>query len=101
MTVYVDRLMPCRPCESWRYNFRSRMHADSTMELHNMARRLGLQDIWYHPNSIPPYYYIPARKRQMAIELGAVLCSPEETHRIYQEARQKAAGNPDSPEVNP
>lgn len=92
MAVYVDRLMPCQETAEWPYRFRSRMHADDTMKLNNMAGRLKLPISWYHPKSIPPYYDIDPKRWNWVIEMKvAILCSPEETNRICRVAKRKAA----------
>ena len=55
----------------------SHMFADDEAELHDMARRIGLQRGWY-PDSKIPHYDITPSKRERALAAGAVSITTKE-----------------------
>ena len=87
MTVYVDKLVPCRPTANWPFSFSCHMIADNTIELHAMARKIGLKRSWYQCGSILPHYDLTATKRRQAILMGAVSIDKREVWRRIQAAR--------------
>jgi len=68
MTVYVDNA---------RHPFRGyvmcHMTADSLIELHSMADKIGMKRRWFQapPKASHPHYDIPLERREMALALGA------------------------------
>jgi len=105
MTVYVDDMFA-------RYGrmHLSHMIADTEVELHTMADKIGVVRRWYQGD----HYDISQTKRRLAILAGAVpitwhqcglmsvvrrrnpnvkLCAPEDAHRLFMErlAAQKTA----------
>jgi hypothetical protein len=78
MPVYVDPLTPALPSRQWPFRFYSHMIADTTMELHNMARRIGLKPEWYQTKSVLPHYDLSPARRQAALRMGAIAISKKE-----------------------
>jgi hypothetical protein len=73
MAVYVDDAF----CEGdWgRWSGGGHMQADSVVELHEFAARLGLKRSWFQSKPNRPehdHYDLTAGKRQQALRLGAV-----------------------------
>jgi hypothetical protein len=70
--IYVDELTPAfpKPTADWRYDEFCHMFADTPIELHTFAARLGLKRSWFQ-NSKLPHYDLTRNKREKAILLGA------------------------------
>lgn len=47
-------------------------------ELHAFAKQLGLRRAWFQEHAIAPHYDLTIKKREKAIELGAVFVSARE-----------------------
>ena len=88
MPVYVDPLTPTRPSKQWPFRFGSHMIADTTMELHSMARRLGLKREWYQTRSVLPHYDISPGRRMAALRMGAIAINNKEVFRRIREVRR-------------
>ncbi len=88
MPVYVDPLIPCRPSPLWPFTFSCHMIADTSLELHNFARRIGLRREWYQCKSALPHYDLSPTKRCLAIRLGAIPIDRREIGRRYIEAKK-------------
>ncbi|END4825127.1 DUF4031 domain-containing protein [Shigella sonnei] len=83
MTVYVDVLMnhgwklrghPTKNCH---------MFTDGDIEeLHEMAETIGMKRSWFQDKRIK-HYDLHARRRQKAVELGAVEVSRREAVKIW------------------
>jgi len=71
MSVYVDNLRPCQPKRVWRWCTSCHLIADSPVELHEFAARLGLQRSWFQAFGRLPHYDLTAGKRRRALALGA------------------------------
>lgn len=68
MTVYVDdEQIP------WRGKLWCHMVADSLVELHTFARRLGLREPWFQSKSVYPHYDVTVSIRDRALTMGAIL----------------------------
>ena len=84
MTVYVDVLMnhgwklrghPTKNCH---------MFTDGDIEeLHKMAEAIGMKRSWFQDKRVK-HYDLHARRRQKAVELGAVEVSRREAVKIWQ-----------------
>lgn len=73
MTVYVDELFTTRPNKVWPFPQACHMTADTTRELVEFARRLGLQDRWIQHSGRPTEHFdLTAGMRAKAVALGAV-----------------------------
>lgn len=70
MAVYVDHLLDW----GWRLGRSCHLVADSEVELHAFARRLGLKRAWFQepPKASVPHYDLTARRRVAAITAGAI-----------------------------
>lgn len=66
MTVYVDRER-----NPFRGMVMCHMLADTAVELHDMADRIGMHRRWFQPRSFP-HYDLSEPRRAMAVQLGAV-----------------------------
>ena len=85
MTVYVDsplwRLGRMRTCH---------MLADSTEELVEMARAIGLKDHWMQsPGTYREHYDVLLGKRRLAVERGAVEIDRKRMAGILRERRAR------------
>lgn len=71
MTVYVDELRNYEPHGEWCH-----MWADTEIELHEFAKRLGLRRTWVHlsKGTIGDFvhYDLRPRKRDLALKYGAI-----------------------------
>ena len=70
--VYVDDLMTCIPNKNWRWNQSCHLIADSIEELHEFAKRVGMRREWFQNDSRLPHYDLTAKRRAVAVRLGAV-----------------------------
>ena len=72
MAVYVDPLFATKSRRGWRYRQACHMTADTSLELDDMAERLGLRPEWkQHPLTCREHYDLTASKRAQALEHGA------------------------------
>ena len=71
MSVYVDRLMWCKPNKNWRWKKVSHLTADTIQELHLFAIEVGLRREWFQPTS-KPHYDLTIGARRYAVKLGAI-----------------------------
>ncbi|HLO96303.1 MAG TPA: DUF4031 domain-containing protein [Burkholderiaceae bacterium] len=68
MAVYVDdEQVP------WRGKLWCHLVADSLIELHQFAARLGLRRDWFQGHSLYPHYDVTMSVRDRALSLGAQL----------------------------
>ncbi len=73
MSVYVDPILPCIPTAGWRWKESCHLIADSINELHEFARRIGMQRAWFQvSNKGMLHYDLTARRRTVAVRLGAI-----------------------------
>jgi hypothetical protein len=80
VSVYVDPLRNW----GWRLGPSSHLIADSNEELHGFALRLGLKRAWFQPSPSGPHYDLTARKRALAVRLGAVELDDRPFHEILE-----------------
>lgn len=66
MAVYVDDEMI-----AWRGKLWCHLVADTLIELHDFADRLGLKRSWYQCESVYPHYDVTISMRDRALLLGA------------------------------
>lgn len=72
MGVYVDEFRRWAPTKIRCFQAgSSHLTADTVEELHAFAGRLGLRRVWFQ-NGRVPHYDLTMRKRERALELGAV-----------------------------
>lgn len=93
MTVYVDDMR--RPARVGRIDARcSHLMADTTDELVEFARSLGLRPEWIqHPGLPAEHFDVTDGKRERALRLGAVPVSyPHETGRRVAAKRARGGG---------
>ena len=64
-------------------------------ELHVFARRLGMRRAWFQDHRIAPHYDLTERRRDMALELGAVFVPIREQVMALRQAAS-TIGNPPS-----
>lgn len=73
MSVYVDSLVPTTVSRYWGYGQSCHLMADSSSELEEMARMLGLNPEWKQKSGTPHEHYdLTAPKRKRAVALGAL-----------------------------
>lgn len=89
MAVYVDKLISTVPTPQWRFSFACHLVADTTMELHAFARRLGLRSEWYQLSQGKiPHYDLTAAKRKQALILGASEISGRELIQMFRKVQE-------------
>ncbi|WP_078345195.1 DUF4031 domain-containing protein [Mycobacteroides chelonae] len=72
MSVYVDNYRRRTCVDGIDANW-SHLLADTDEELHRFAARLGMRRCWHqHAGRVTSHYDITDRRRQQAIELGAI-----------------------------
>ncbi|HUS46139.1 MAG TPA: DUF4031 domain-containing protein [Phycisphaerae bacterium] len=88
MSVYVDILKPCAPSRVWRWGESCHLLADSGAELHEFARRLGLERSWFQARSVLPHYDLTAGKRETAVRLGATEIGDQDVVGLMRRTRE-------------
>lgn len=95
MTVYVDELRRWPTSGMTPVCFRDgscHLTADTEAELHAFARSIGLRRSWFQDHPIHPHYDLTKRKRELAVEKGAVFKSAreqaEERLKLIREAKR-------------
>lgn len=87
--VYVDRLTDW----GWKLGPSSHMIADTEEELHAFAARVGLKRAWaQRSRSGVPHYDLTARRREVAVRLGAMDCQTTEEMQKFVEVISIARG---------
>jgi hypothetical protein len=87
VAVYVDKLRNW----GWRLGPSCHLITDgANEELHAFADRLGLKREWFQKSASGPHYDLTARRRQRAIELGAIELEDRPFHAILKAWRQAA-----------
>lgn len=91
MTVYVDDMRAAATVGRTRGRW-SHLFADTSEELHDFARHLGLLRTWVqHPGTHREHYDVTDTMRQKAIQLGAQrLAYPRETGELMARKRAEA-----------
>jgi Protein of unknown function (DUF4031) len=69
--IYVDALVPSPVSRKWRWSASCHLFADDLNELHDFARRMGLQRSWFQPDPRLPHYDLTPRARARALAAGA------------------------------
>lgn len=67
MAVYVDNARV-----KWRGRIWCHLLADSFDELHEFAKKLGLQRDWFQHAASYPHYDVTVEVRQIALSIGAI-----------------------------
>jgi hypothetical protein len=68
--IYIDSLKECTPKKGWRWTSYCHMFADSLDELHEFASKIGMKKTWFQ-NGRLPHYDLTAKRRELALSLGA------------------------------
>lgn len=83
MAVYVDD-----PIHRYRSMLMCHMVADSSEELHRMARAIGVDARWIQSPGTPREHFdVCKSKRQSAVRHGAIEVSPREIVRVLRRKR--------------
>ncbi len=69
--IYIDSLKSCTPKKGWRWSSYCHMFADSEEELHEFANKIGMKIEWFQNKKLP-HYDLTAKRRQLALSLGAI-----------------------------
>lgn len=85
MTVYVDEAVWPWKGKKWAH-----LMADSLDELHDFAKKLGLQRNWYQYNARHAHYDVTESKRELALKLGAKDLAPFEERDLYKKVIDNA-----------
>jgi len=91
MAVYVDDMYKI-PMGQFGKMKMSHLYADTVLELHQMADKIGISRKWYQgpPKTINPHYDVCMSKRVLAIEHGAKPVTLREGLKIVKQMRMKA-----------
>ena len=87
MSVYVDA------CQKWPTKIRCfkagscHLLADTLVELHAFAARLGMRRAWFQAHRRWPHYDLTVGKRAIAVRLGAAEITREQFVELAQGAR--------------
>jgi hypothetical protein len=63
----------------------SHLIADSILELHDFANKIGLKYVWFQSKPKKPHYDIKGMMRKRAIENGAKIVSSKEIIKVLKE----------------
>ena len=69
--IYIDPLRPCIPNKNWKWDYSCHLFADSIDELHEFAKKIGMRRSWFQEKRLP-HYDLTAKRRQVAVGLGAI-----------------------------
>ena len=69
-TVYVDKLCPTIPRDSWPYHQACHLLCSDAERLHEFAAEIGLKRSWFHDGYIP-HYDLTVNMRRKALQQGA------------------------------
>lgn len=73
MAAYVDSLFKSRRTKTWKHSHSCRLYADTWLELHKFAARLGLKhNVYCHGETQIPHYLLNNAERSEAIRRGAI-----------------------------
>ena len=73
MTVYVDDLHAVlNPSDEWRWSESCHLWADTVEELHAFAAKIGMRRSWFQDRPRFPHYDLTMRRRDVALQSGAV-----------------------------
>jgi hypothetical protein len=70
LAVYVDNVRV-----EWRGRRWCHLVADTLPELHDFAKKLGLQKTWFQRNASYPHYDVTVEVRELALQMGATMGS--------------------------
>jgi hypothetical protein len=87
--IYVDELRKITPSKAYPFSHSCHMIADTSDELHEFAQKLGLMRRWAHTsNGMIEHYDLTAKKREEAIQQGAIPIANKELIFISQQQKQ-------------
>lgn len=92
MGVYIDKLM------NWGWKLRGNvvrschMIADTPVELHSMAKKIGLKLKWFQPKSFP-HYDLTESRRTIALQHGVQELDRREFVMAMRSIREKFSNN--------
>lgn len=72
MAVYVDPLRNYGGSATFRWKHSCHLFADTEEELHAFAKKIGMKRSWFQGEARLPHYDLNARRRQAAVQAGAV-----------------------------
>jgi hypothetical protein len=72
MSVYVDPDRPCLRNKYWNYDSSCHLFADSIIELHLFAGKMGLKKGWFQNSKRLPHYDLTRTRRIQAVRQGAI-----------------------------
>ena len=87
--IYVDELRTYPLTHRWRYGQACHLLADTLDELHAFAAKIKLRRSWFQSHERWPHYDLTAKRREVAIENGAI----EITARQYLRSKATSGGS--------
>lgn len=88
MPIYVDNAQVIWQGKKWCH-----LVADSIDELHEFAKRLGVERRWFHRHASYPHYDVTTEMRANALKLGAVAGTRQEIITCARKLKQELAAN--------
>lgn len=96
MSVYVDHLMTCIPKGRFRWTSSCHLFADSVVELHLFAARIGMKREWFQISNGRKlsHYDLNETRRALAIQLGAIELDRRQTVAKWNEIAPRKRPSP-------
>ena len=69
--VYTHEPMGCVPNHKWQWSRVAHLIGDTNDELHDFARRIGMQRPWFQPDGRLPHYDLTPERYRLAVAAGA------------------------------
>lgn len=86
--IYVDDLQVWPHARGRFKAWSCHMTADTVVELHAFAARIGVKRHWYHATSLAPHYDLIETERQRALDAGAQYIPAQKQARRRMAARK-------------
>lgn len=71
MPLYTHEPMGCVPNHRWRWSQVAHLIGDTDDELHDFARRIGMQRTWFQADGRLPHYDLTPERYRLALAAGA------------------------------
>lgn len=87
MAIFVDKLRDF----GWKLGKSCHLITDGeNEELHKFAKKIGMKQEWFQKSTSGPHYDLTAKRRELAVQLGAIPLEDQPFHVILKSWRAKA-----------